>query len=166
MGKTKQMKTAAAVVMALLGYTSAVDLQQESTENLCNNNYMELDDESLLELGKASHQQGAVAAKIAAENAKILATEATCSKWVQEHKRNEAVCKVCDKSVTPSTKWKFYKGVWYRWEDNKWHYWGPSKGGYGGSWRWSGGYWHHGGFTYKYVGGHWYRFYAHKWQHY
>merc|ERR1719199_1011408 len=164
------MRTAHAVVMALLGLTGAEELtqqvdQQISAEDnqLCENEFMELDDESLAELDKASYQNHA---KIAAENKKILATEKMCSKWVQTHKRHNVICKCCSKTVKPSTHWKFYKNVWYRWEGGKWHYWGPSRGGYGGAWRWSGGYWHHGGFAYKYVNGHWYRFYNHKWHYY
>jgi hypothetical protein len=164
------MRTAHAVVMALLGLTGAEELtqqvdQQISAEDnqLCENEFMELDDESLAELDKASYQNHA---KIAAENKKILATEKMCSKWVQTHKRHNVICKWCSKTVKPSTHWKFYKNVWYRWEGGKWHYWGPSRGGYGGAWRWSGGYWHHGGFAYKYVNGHWYRFYNHKWHYY
>lgn len=96
---------------------------------------------------------------VIAANRKILQTTRTCMKWVRQHRRHNEVCRYCAKNVTPSIKWKFYRGVWYRWWSGKWHYYGPSKRGHGGAWKWYGGFWHYKGYVFKYTGGKWYRFY-------
>lgn len=87
-------------------------------------------------------------------------------KWVKSHAHHDAVCRYCAKGVTPSIKWKYYNGVWYRWWSGKWHYYGPSKRGHGGAWKWYSGFWHYNGYVFKYEGGKWYRFYGGKWQYY
>merc|ERR1711998_585662 len=58
-------------------------------------------------------------------------------------------------------------GVWYRFYDGKWHYWGPSKKGFTASgWTWYKGYWHHGGYVFKYFKGKWYRYQGKRWTSY
>jgi hypothetical protein len=89
-----------------------------------------------------------------------------CKQWVKHHKGHNSVCRYCAKGVTPSIKWKWYKGHWYRWWSGKWHYYGPSRRGNGGAWKWYGGFWHYKGYVFKYVNGKWYRYYGGKWNFY
>lgn len=106
------------------------------------------------------------AAKIAAANAKILATDKTCLAWVKHKQGHNDVCRYCAHGVTPSVRWKFYNNVWYRWYAGKWHYYGPSRTGHGGAWKWFKGYWHYKGYVYRYINGKWERYYGGKWQKY
>lgn len=156
--------------MALLGLTEGVQVKPEEKEltgvdemnKLCED-FEYLDDESAVELEKADFQN---ASAIARKNAQILKDDKTCKKWVKSHAHHAEVCKYCKKGVAPSIRWKFWRGVWYRWSGGRWHYYGPSRNGYGGNWRWSGGYWHYKGYAFKYVNGRWYRFYNGKWNYY
>lgn len=69
----------------------------------------------------------------------------------------------------PSTRWMWSSDeeVWYRWYDGKWHYWGPSKGGFTyKDWSWYKGYWHHRGYIYKWKNPYWYRFQDNQWVRY
>lgn len=103
---------------------------------------------------------------VVAENRRILATERTCAKWVKSHRKHNVVCRYCAKGVTPSVRWKWYRGVWYRWWSGRWHYFGPSRRGNGGAWKWYQGYWHYRGYVFKYWNGKWYRYYHGKWNYY
>merc|ERR1712151_230960 len=103
---------------------------------------------------------------VIAENRKILQTERTCMKWVKSHRRHNVVCRYCTKANTPSIRWKFYNGVWYRWWSGRWHYYGPSRRGHGGAWKWYSSFWHYKGYVFKYSGGKWWRFYGGRWHYY
>lgn len=103
------------------------------------------------------------------ENNHILGTQATCLRFVKKYKGMPKVCSWCKHAKAPEIRWKWVtdEKVWYRWYDNKWHYWGPSKSGFtAAGWTWYKGYWHHGGYVYKFVHGKWYRFQGGKWVFY
>lgn len=82
--------------------------------------------------------------------------------YVANHADHPAVCNWCHKNAQPDTKeiwqWNPTEGAWYKWYDNKYHYWGPSKTGLVHDWSWYGGYWHHDGYVYKYEDGKWSKF--------
>ena len=90
-------------------------------------------------------------------------------KFVKQYRGHPKVCNWCKKAKAPSVIWKWDKDdkVWFRWYDNKWHYWGPSKRGFTSvGWTWYKGFWHHNGWVFKYQKHMWYRFQAHKWVKY
>jgi hypothetical protein len=104
---------------------------------------------------------GKTKAQIDAENHHILGTQAKCLGFVKKYTGMPKVCTWCKHAKAPSVRWKWVTAekVWYRWYDNKWHYWGPSKSGFtAAGWTWYKGYWHHAGYVYKFVHGKWYRF--------
>jgi len=112
---------------------------------------------------------GKTKAEIDKENKHILGTQATCLRFVKKYKGMPKVCTWCKHAKAPAIRWKWVaeESVWYRWYDNSWHYWGPSKSGFtAAGWTWYKGYWHHGGYVYKYVHGKWYRFQGRKWVFY
>lgn len=130
-------------------------------------NQVEPVDDELANLEVCSERiHKATDADVIEHNKQILATDKTCKEWVKSHAHHEEVCKYCKEGVTPSDKWKFYNGVWYKWWDGRWHYYGPSRHGNGGAWKWYNGYWHYNGYVFKYEGDKWYRFYGGKWQYY
>ena len=107
--------------------------------------------------------------QVDAENNHIISTQSKCLKFVQKYRGHPKVCNWCKKAKAPSVIWKWDASgkVWYRWYDNKWHYWGPSKRGFTSvGWTWYKGFWHHNGYVFKYVGGYWYRFQGHRWVRY
>merc|ERR1719450_1302958 len=109
---------------------------------------------------------GKTKSQIDAENRHILSTQAKCLHFVKKHRGHEKVCNWCRRTKVPAIRWKWIAGesVWYRFYDGKWHYWGPSKGGFTrGGWTWYKGYWHHRGYVFKWVRGMWYRFQGKRW---
>jgi hypothetical protein len=178
-----------ATIAALVGVASTVEVEktddallQESQEmeQLCQN-MGEIDDESLLETEegeeedrkkiRGSYKQHYNRSKkqIDAENHHILSTQKKCLSFVKRYRGHPKVCNWCKKAKAPSVIWKWDpKGkVWYRWYDNKWHYWGPSKKGFTSvGWTWYKGFWHHNGWVFKYYRGYWYRFQGQKWVRY
>jgi len=184
-------------IAALVGVASAVeveqidqDLLQESAEmeQLCENmdqiaedQLIETDDSELLETeadesedrkkisGTSKQHYNRSTKQINAENNHILSTQSKCLNFVRKYRGHPKVCNWCKKAKAPSVIWKWDASgkVWYRWYDNKWHYWGPSKRGFTSvGWTWYKGYWHHNGYVFKYVGRYWYRFQGHKWVRY
>merc|ERR1719473_565226 len=83
---------------------------------------------------------------IDAENKHILSTQKKCLAFVKKHRGHPKVCNWCKTAKRPSVIWKWVatEGVWYRFYDGKWHYWGVSKQGFTSvGWTWYKGYWHH-----------------------
>merc|ERR1711865_607823 len=197
MGKIKKNQMKFTTIAALVGVASAVeveqidqDLLQESAEmeQLCENmdqiaedQLIETDDSELLETeadesedrkkisGTSKQHYNRSTKQINAENNHILSTQSKCLNFVRKYRGHPKVCNWCKKAKAPSVIWKWDASgkVWYRWYDNKWHYWGPSKRGFTSvGWTWYKGFWHHNGYVFKYVGGYWYRFQGHKWVKY
>jgi hypothetical protein len=178
-----------ATITALVGLASAVEigtpddsLVQESAnmEQLCEN-MGEIDDESLVEVdadeeaerkkvsGTSKQHYGRTTKQINAENNHILSTQAKCLNFVRKYRGHPKVCNWCKKAKAPSVIWKWnsQSKTWYRWYDNKWHYWGPSKRGFTAvGWTWYKGFWHHNGYVFRYRGGYWYRFQGNNWVRY
>ena len=181
-------------IAGLLSCASAVDLETPQTEEalqqkdyemsqLCQN-MDEIDEENLLDLdldededkkyvkkvrSSSTKHYGKTKKSIDAENKHILSTQAKCLKFVSKYREHPKVCDWCRHAKAPLTKYKWDPNdkVWYRWYDNRWHYWGPSKAGFKAiGWTWYQGYWHHNGWVFKYVRGYWYRFQSHKWVKY
>lgn len=120
---------------------------------------------------KSSYKEhyGKTVEDIDKENQKILNTQQKCLDFVKTHAEHPAVCQWCKEAEEPEVKWRWneIEKAWYKWYDDGWHYWGPSKDGFTTTgWTWYGGFWHHGGYAYKYEDGEWYRFENKKWEHY
>ena len=181
-------------IAGLLSCASAIDLTTPENEEaleqqdyemsqLCQN-MDTIDSEDLIDLDEESAPKkkyvkkvrgaykkhyGLSKAKIDAENHHILSTQATCMKFVKQYRGHPKVCNWCKAAKAPSVIWKWDTDdkVWFRWYENKWHYWGPSKHGFTAKgWTWYKGYWHHNGWIFKHTGGMWWRFQAHKWVKY
>ena len=178
-------------IAALVGVASAIEVEQTDDnlmqqsaemEQLCQN-MGEIDEESLVETeveadesedrkkisGTSKQHYNRSTKQINAENHHILSTQSKCLNFVRKYRGHPKVCNWCKKAKAPSVIWKWdHSGkVWYRWYDNKWHYWGPSKRGFTSvGWTWYKGFWHHNGWVFKYTGGYWYRFQGHKWVRY
>lgn len=109
---------------------------------------------------------GKTKAQIDAENNRIISTQKKCLGFVKQYRGLPKVCNWCRHAKAPKDRWKWVPAehVWYKWYDNKWHYWGPSKSGFTAiGWTWYKGYWHHGGYVFKYFNHKWYRFQGHRW---
>jgi len=180
-----------ATIAAILGVGQAVDIKQpsealesliqeaENMEEVCKD-MDTIDESSLLEAeedieleknikGTEKKHYNRSKKQIDAENNHILSTQAKCLKFVRKYRGHPKVCNWCKKAKAPSVIWKWDPSTktWYRWYDNKWHYWGPSKRGFTSiGWTWYKGFWHHNGWVFKYTGGYWYRFQGHKWVRY
>jgi len=88
--------------------------------------------------------------------------------FVAEHPDHPDVCNWCHANTQPKNVWQWNpaEGVWYKWDNGRWNYWGPSKEGMKHEWSYYNGYWHHGGYVFKYDGGKWHRFQGGKWVEY
>jgi len=112
---------------------------------------------------------GQTMTQIDKDNKKILATQKKCMAFVAKYRDHHQVCKWCNHQPEPSSTWKWveYEKAWYRWYDDRFHYWGATKKGFTHiGWTWYKGYWHHSGYVYKYSKSKWYRFQAGKWVYY
>jgi hypothetical protein len=177
-----------ATIAAILGVAQAVDVEQPNESLIQEAEDMEMqckdmdtiDSESLLEATedielekniKSTYKKhyNRTKKQVDAENNHIISTQSKCLKFVQKYRGHPKVCNWCKKAKAPSVIWKWdpSRRVWYRWYDNKWHYWGPSKRGFTTvGWTWYKGYWHHNGWVFKYYGNYWYRFQGGKWVRY
>lgn len=120
--------------------------------------------------GSYKQHYGKTKEEVDKENANILATQKKCMEFVKKNQEHPEVCDWCRKSYRrPKNVWKWNseEEVWYKYYDQGWHYWGPSKEGFTeGGWKWYGGYWHNDGYAYKYTDGNWYRFQDKEWVKY
>jgi len=177
-------------IAALVGVASTAEVEQvdeslmqesQQMEELCQN-MGEIDESSLVEVEEGEDQEyrkkvrgsykqhyKRTKKQIDAENKHILSTQAKCLNFVKKYRGHPKVCNWCKRARAPSVIWRWVSSekVWYRWYDNKWHYWGPSKTGFTAyGWTWYKGYWHHNGWVFKYYRGYWYRFQGGKWVRY
>jgi hypothetical protein len=170
------------VVSALIGASNTLPMQQQSTSlddqckemsAMCNvPSLAEIETSNLIQLrdddhGVGSHVNnikesseahfGKTKEAINAENKKILDTQKQCLDFVSQHPDHPEVCNWCHESFEPTDPWQWNpsEGVWYKWSNGQYHYWGPSKDGLKHEWSWYNGYWHHGGYVFKYEGGKW-----------
>jgi hypothetical protein len=111
---------------------------------------------------------GKTKAEIDAENKKILDTQKQCLDFVNDHPDHPEVCQWCRDNHEPTDPWQWNpsEGVWYKYHNGNYHYWGPSKDGLQHEWSWYNGYWHHGGYVFKYENGKWHRFQGGEWHEY
>jgi hypothetical protein len=138
-------------------------IDEESLVGFNNEETLDLNNGKYHRANKNTYKRhyGKTKAQINAENRHILSTQRQCLNFVKKYRGHMAVCNWCKKAPAPKIRWRWIakEGVWYRWYDNRWHYWGPSKRGFtAAGWTWYKGYWHHGGYVFKFMRGTWYRF--------
>ena len=93
---------------------------------------IELDRRRKAVRGSYKKAYGRTKRQLDAENRHILSTQAKCLKFVKRHRDHHKVCTWCRRAPAPKLVWKWVtsEGVWYRYYDGKWNYWGISKRGF------------------------------------